>query len=210
MFAKNITIEDELESIELKTILNAKNNEISRVSDSLELEHDTVSKSQSYSEELKSCAEFAVHGISMPMNLFPQYWSYSSQKNSLKRHQSFETFVKGELQKVAETAEKLLKTTENAFPEIPTSDSLVLRMDASGILIGREKTIILQFIAALTKRKDACLIASKVSQIPDLPDRASLVGLVNVARKKAQQARIYEKDAKEAKPSCNSRKVAKS
>ncbi len=83
LFVKNVTIEGEDDSIELKTILGTKMNEIYRSSDSLEISDDVVSKGNGSSTEVKSEAEFAVHGISMPMSLFPNYWDNLTQKSKL-------------------------------------------------------------------------------------------------------------------------------
>jgi molecular chaperone HtpG len=83
LFIKNITVEGDDEVIELSTMLNAGVNAIERESDSLEVRDDTISKRQSSSDEVESEAEFAVHGISMPMNLFPNFWAKQNQKTRL-------------------------------------------------------------------------------------------------------------------------------
>lgn len=83
LFTKNVTIEGEVESIALHTVLKASMNEIKRHSHSLEFQNEKVTKKESYSTEIKSEAEFAIHGISMPMELFPGSWKWDDQKTRL-------------------------------------------------------------------------------------------------------------------------------
>ena len=83
LFVKNVSIEGEDDAIELSTFLNAGINQITRTSDGLEFIDEMVSKKCSSSDENESEAEFAIHGISIPMNLFPNYWGRQIQKAKL-------------------------------------------------------------------------------------------------------------------------------
>jgi hypothetical protein len=112
------------------------------------------------------------------------------------RFQTFEGFVKGELQRQATEAEQSLQTAVGAFPDVPTAEALTLRMDAAGISEGHDRTTLSDFVAAIANRKSACLTASLIGEVPVLPNRSSLITLVRLARRLTTQARAYQGDAK--------------
>jgi energy-coupling factor transporter ATP-binding protein EcfA2 len=115
---------------------------------------------------------------------------------SRDRLRTFEAFVKGELQRHAMEAEQFVQTAIGAFPDVPSAETLTLRMEAAGISDDNDRRIVLGFAAAIAKRKDTCLRASLIGELPAPPNRSSLVDLVRFARKLARQARSYERDAK--------------
>ncbi|MDB5259735.1 MAG: restriction endonuclease [Candidatus Taylorbacteria bacterium] len=112
------------------------------------------------------------------------------------RHQSFETFIKGELQKLARKAEQLTQSLEAEFPNIPTTDALALTMDAVAILEKADRASIVEFVSAIINRKSSCLTAFKISEVSSLPKRSYLMPIAQAARSLSKEARGYEKDAK--------------
>jgi hypothetical protein len=116
-------------------------------------------------------------------------------QDSRDRFISFETFVKGELQSLALEAEQNLQKSLKLFPELPTEETLSVRLEAGGIVEGSVKVMLMDFASALSKRKQACLAARNMAEIPKRPTKELLINLVQAARKYEAQARVYDKDA---------------
>jgi hypothetical protein len=92
-------------------------------------------------------------------------------KESRDRLISFETFVKGELQSIALEAEQHLQKLLKLFPEFPTDDTLSIRLEAGGIVEGSVKVMLMDFASALSKRKQVCLTARGIAEIPERPTK---------------------------------------
>ena len=109
---------------------------------------------------------------------------------------SFETFVKGELQKLALEAEQNLQKLADAFAEVPAREMFTVKMEATGIADETIRATVLDFTSLLAKRRQACLAADSMAEIPTLPTKWILIQLVRIVRNIAKQARSYDKDAK--------------
>lgn len=114
---------------------------------------------------------------------------------SRDRFTSFETFVKSELQRTALNAEHNLQKLLESFAVSVTGETLVIKLEASGITDASVKEMMTSFMTSLNERKQTCLASKSMAEIPERPAKQLLINLVQIARKYAAQARIYDKDA---------------
>ncbi|MEB2308013.1 MAG: hypothetical protein OZ917_01740 [Candidatus Brocadiaceae bacterium] len=56
--------------------------------------------------------------------------------------------------------------------------------------------MVIKFASQLTQRRQTCLAADSIAEIPTLPTNRALIQLVQIARSIAKQARSHDKDAK--------------
>lgn len=117
-------------------------------------------------------------------------------KESRDRFNSFETFVKGDLQRIAAEAEQSFQKTADTFAEVPTAEILAVKMEAAGIANETVKAMVIDLVSQLTKRRQACLAADSMAEISIFPTNRTLIQLVQIVRNLAKQARAYDKDAK--------------
>lgn len=115
---------------------------------------------------------------------------------SRDRFQSFEVFVKGELQNQAIKAEQTLKSIEAAFPGIPTAEELTLKMDAGGVADSNVRAMVADFSATLANRKQACLAAGTLDEVTSLPVCEVWTRLEALAAEIEKQAVARDEDAK--------------
>lgn len=111
-----------------------------------------------------------------------------------ERFTSFETFVKGELQRFAVEAEKNLQEKLELFPDFDATETLAIKLEAAGITDSSIKEMMINFVSCLNGRKQTCLSVKSMTGIPERPTKQFLINLVQFARKYAAQARIYDKD----------------
>jgi ABC-type phosphate/phosphonate transport system ATPase subunit len=116
-------------------------------------------------------------------------------QESRDRFASFETFVKGELQRLAVEAEQNLQKSLESFAMAVSGETLAIKLEASGITDTSVKEMMTNFITSLNERKQTCLNAISMTEIPERPTKRLLINLAQFARKYAAQARIYDKDA---------------
>ncbi|MEN6623151.1 MAG: hypothetical protein ABFD50_16590, partial [Smithella sp.] len=114
---------------------------------------------------------------------------------SRDRFTSFEAFVKSELQRTALHAEQNLQKLLELFAVPVTGETLAIKLEASGITDAFVKEMMTNFMTSLNERKQTCLASRSMAEIPELPTKHLLINLVQIARKYAAQARIYDKDA---------------
>jgi ABC-type cobalamin transport system ATPase subunit len=112
------------------------------------------------------------------------------------RFVSFEEFVKGELRRLSTEAEEYLQKTKDSFVEIPTSESVTIRLQAAGIAEASIRSSSTDVVEALASRRRACLEAESITNIPALPPFELLVKLRELAAEIEKQAFAYDGDAK--------------
>ena len=118
-------------------------------------------------------------------------------KESRERFISFEEFVKGELQRLADEAEKRVRDTEALFPDVPTADALNMKMNAAGIEDTTIRAGVSDFSSTLANRGRTCLVAEKREEIsPGLPSPGVLAQLQGLADGTEKEATGCEEDAK--------------
>jgi len=115
---------------------------------------------------------------------------------SRDRFQSFEDFVKGELQNQAIQAEQTLQAIEQTIPDIPTAEALTLRMDAAGIADANVRAMVAEFSATLAKRKETCLAAGTLDEVTALPVCDVWARLEALSAEIEKQAVARDEDAK--------------
>ncbi len=115
---------------------------------------------------------------------------------SRERFQSFENFVKGELQNQAAQALGTLQTLENALPQFPDDQALTLQMDAAGVTGAEDRRGIQDFVTELSKRKAVCLHAQIDAELPALSVSEVWKGLEAFAVELERQATACDEDAK--------------
>jgi hypothetical protein len=116
-------------------------------------------------------------------------------QESRERFVSFEAFVKGELQVLAVQAEQSLQKLLESLAMSFTGEILAIKLEASGITDPSVKEMMINFLTSLNERKQTCLTTKTMVGIPERPTKHLLVNLVQITRKFAAQARIYDKDA---------------
>jgi len=117
-------------------------------------------------------------------------------RESRDRFQTFEKFVKGELQEQAAKAERTFQTVEAALPDILTTQAVTLKMDAAGISDVGLRAMVTEFSAALENRKQTCLAAETQAEVTDLPAGDVWTRLDALTADMEKQAIACDEDAK--------------
>jgi len=114
-----------------------------------------------------------------------------------ERLTSFESFIKGELQKSATDAAKEYEIAIKTIGDIPTPDTLKTRIDATGIQQDEITIQATEFFSQLQNRKDRLAgIGSEEMPTPS-PPTTKWIEVVNTYSKKLSElAAKYEEDAK--------------
>ncbi len=113
-----------------------------------------------------------------------------------ERFVSFEEFVKGELQRQANEAERQFKSTKDDLEEILSVKELALRMDSAGITADAERNKISIFHSTIVERKNSLLIAKYLADVSALPDADLLKRLEERCDNLEKQAQALDEDAK--------------
>jgi len=113
-----------------------------------------------------------------------------------ERFVSFEEFVKGELRRIATQAEAHLQKTKDSFVEIPTAESVTVRLQAAGIGETGIQSTSTDVVQALAIRKLACLEAESPETLPALPASGILTKLQELAAEIEKRAISCDEDAK--------------
>ncbi|MGD0222212.1 MAG: AAA family ATPase [Terriglobia bacterium] len=109
---------------------------------------------------------------------------------------SFESFIKGQLEREAATAEKRLKDIVDSLVEIPNVDELSLVLDSAGITEEAERQDVVSYCGVLEKRRTSLLTAPNVAAMALLPDDDILTRLQGRVSSLEQQAQSFDNDAK--------------
>jgi len=118
------------------------------------------------------------------------------EKEAKQRFESFEDFVKGELQKAASKAETRANTIKENIEDILSAENLKLYLDSAGITDDEERETYIEFHKSIMKRKDALLKADSLSDVAELPDETLLKSLKSHCKAMEKRALIFDKDAK--------------
>ncbi len=113
-----------------------------------------------------------------------------------ERFISFEEFVKGELQKQANEAERQFKSIRDEFEGILPVEELALRMDSAGITAAAERNEISTFHSTIMERKNSLLIAKSLAGVAALPDADLFKKLGEKCDNLEKQAQSLDEDAK--------------
>ena len=113
------------------------------------------------------------------------------------RLQSFEDFVKGEMQNAAEVAAKNYESAKQAVENIPTPVSLKSSIDAAGLQQDQIITQINEFFSQLQARKDQLPVLNSLNDIPAAPQPSMWMDEASVMSEQlGKQAENFEDDAK--------------
>jgi len=153
------------------------------------------SQEQAYKEKIFPCTEDDARCVLCQQPL---------SKEARNRIQSFEEFVKGEMQKEAEAAKKEFDDAIEDVGELPSEEGVGTKVDAAGLT--KEQDALKGFYAALRNRKDKLL--AKVDSVEEVS--AATLGInalpqckewIDEARNRSSSydalAQKYEKDAKQ-------------
>lgn len=113
-----------------------------------------------------------------------------------KRFISFENFIKGELEKQATSAEQEYKSLLDSLINIPPQEQLDLLMDSAGFSDEADRTQIVNFYAALEKRKNSLINANDKAEISPMPPDEHLNFISEWIASVEQQASAFDEDAK--------------
>ena len=110
---------------------------------------------------------------------------------------SFESFVKGEMQKAATDAAKEYETASQTIEALPTSETLKTRIDAAGIPQDEVASQVTDFFAQLQARKDLLPGIDSEEAIPDPLLSPKWIDEANAQSKSlGELATKYDEDAK--------------
>lgn len=110
---------------------------------------------------------------------------------------SFESFVKGEMQKAAADAAKEYETISQTIEELPTSETLETRIDAAGIPQDEVASQVTEFFTHLQARKDQLFGIDSEVAIPDPLLSSKWIEEVKVHSKDLGELTAkYDEDAK--------------
>ncbi|WP_321531382.1 AAA family ATPase [uncultured Desulfuromonas sp.] len=110
---------------------------------------------------------------------------------------SFENFVKGEMQKAATDAAKEYDTASQTIEALPTTETLMTRIDAAGIPQDEVASQVTDFFAQLQARKDLLPGIDSEEAIPDPLLSPKWIEEVNAQSKSLGELTAkYEEDAK--------------
>ncbi len=109
---------------------------------------------------------------------------------------SFEEFVKGELQKQANEAERQLKLIKDDLEGILPVEELALRMDSAGITADAERNEISIFHSTIVERKNSLPLAKSLADVAALPDADLFKKLGEKCDNLEKQAQSLDEDAK--------------
>jgi len=112
------------------------------------------------------------------------------------RFESFEKFVKGELQKLASKAEMHVKTLKEDIEGILSAKEIFLYINSAGITEEKKRNEILNFCALMAKRKKSLLKAESLADVKGLPEKTLLESLTAQAEDLENQAEQLDKDTK--------------
>ncbi len=115
------------------------------------------------------------------------------------RFQSFEDFVKGELQKQASEAEEQVTMLKKEIEDILSTEHLDLYMDSANIISDKEREEVSVFHQLIFERKDSLLKAKSLANVTTLPDDTLLKKLKEHSENLEKRAQKYDKDAKREK-----------
>ena len=110
---------------------------------------------------------------------------------------SFESFVKGELQNASKNAAKEYEAAVQTIDDLPTTESLKTRIDATGIQNDGVIRQIIEFFTQLNSRKEKLSKIDSEEAIPAFPQSTKWIDDLNGHSKRlAELATKYEEDAK--------------
>jgi energy-coupling factor transporter ATP-binding protein EcfA2 len=110
---------------------------------------------------------------------------------------SFESFVKGEMQKAATEAAKEYETASQTIEELPTSETLKTRIDAAGITKDEVVSHVTEFFAQLQARKEQLPGIDSEEAIPEPLLSPKWIEVANAHSKSlGELATKYDEDAK--------------
>lgn len=121
------------------------------------------------------------------------------EKDARDRFQSFENFVKGELQRQANEAEEQEKILKKDIEDTLSTDRLDLYMDSAGVTTDKEREEISTFHRLLLERRDSLLKSKTAAEVAHLPNVALLQKLKDRSDKLERRATKYDEDAKKEK-----------
>jgi hypothetical protein len=120
----------------------------------------------------------------------------SLDKESNERLESFEKFVKGELQSQFQKAKENLQEAEKKLSEIQTDDTFTDKINAAGINDEPTRTKIITFVKTLLKRRQTCVNANTIEEVSALPSTEIIKELEAVTIQFERQASTFDEDAK--------------
>jgi energy-coupling factor transporter ATP-binding protein EcfA2 len=114
-----------------------------------------------------------------------------------ERFLSFEGFVKGALQKNAETAKKELDDAVASIGDLPSSEMVATKAHAGGLTRDEDASVLEQCYSALQNRKDQLLKVESVEDMGAMPQcRKWMDGARRQSSNYEESAQKYEEDAR--------------
>lgn len=129
------------------------------------------------------------------------------ERDARTRFNSFETFVKGNLELAATKAEKSRDDFFIKYAGIPTTDDLSSRLDLAGLTDPKVRDSLDRYCESMRKRREEFFTATAVASLSQIQDAASLETLPGSADKFEEQAKALEEDAKKGQKEELSEKV---
>lgn len=113
-----------------------------------------------------------------------------------KRLESFEAFVNGQLQQLADEAQKEFGEKTKTLPKIPSLSEIELKLQAGGQDSNKLSEDVVGFRNVLQKRYEAFLVAESVDSLSTMPEKNVPIDLENAAAGLESEALVLDEDAK--------------
>lgn len=113
-----------------------------------------------------------------------------------QRFRSFEEYVRGELELLAQTAEGRLVQIVDAIGHVPLGDDLNLLLDAAGISNSAQRQQLVEYCSSLGERKLSLHTAHNLEEVGPVPDNSALTILASLSSSLEEQAATHDLDAK--------------
>ncbi len=115
-----------------------------------------------------------------------------------QRLESFERFVKGELEELARAAERKVQLLLKKSPEIPNEEEIDTRLATLSVDYDDLIKKVQRYRKAMQARREAWGEKAKKADVPALPGESLVVGLSTLAAELERKAAAYDEDAKKS------------
>lgn len=120
-----------------------------------------------------------------------QLLSETSRKLSI----SFEEYVKGELERKAQLAEKKVEELEAEFSKLLPKEAIETSLDLAGVTDDETRIQVADFMSRLHCRREALTTENDINRLPALPATDVIIFLEEWAKRQSEEAAGYEEAA---------------
>ncbi|NTV46933.1 MAG: AAA family ATPase, partial [Chlorobiales bacterium] len=116
------------------------------------------------------------------------------KEDAKERLQSFEGFVKGNLEREASEAEEKVRKIAEEQTDLPEGEQLDVLFDSAGVTEDALRNAVDTYYTILRARRERFGTEDDLAKLPALPNDEALDGLVSLEKTLEEQSLIYERD----------------